>query len=529
MARSGRRRGRIITVSLSACIVVSVSAIMTSGNADWSAPPRFDGAGYAVLAQAWQSGQGYRAIDHPDRPRHAHFPPGYPLVLALAWRSLGKSATVAHVISMLFTMGACLAAWSWFRRLMAGPTAMVLGLALAVNWLWARTGSAILSEPLYMLLSQLTILACMRAGRLKRMGACAIGVLSAILAAGLLTRHVAIGLAIAVVLDLILRRRWSAAVAIAVLSAILVSPWLVWMAVVGSEGGTQASLLVQGDLTLTHRIAQQMVFYAQRIPDQLTGPFVEVATLYRRSAIIASMANLWALLATAMIVWGWARALRMPRRRLAGLVPLCTLGILVVWPYTEAGRFLIPLIPNLLFGAVEGLVGIADPFQRLGWFRPRRSRLRFWAACLVLAASVPYSAYMLGTSRNRALKASDRDFDAACAWIASHEDRPGPILSRHPGEVFWQTGRQSLQVPEARRPGDPFDADAIERTIKMYGVSYLLIDQDRYTEAPMSPMAQFVASRPHRVRKVWGGQTEHSSILIYEVLFSRSRVVPSRD
>ena len=24
------------------------------------------------------SGQGYRAIDHPDRPRHAHFPPGYP-------------------------------------------------------------------------------------------------------------------------------------------------------------------------------------------------------------------------------------------------------------------------------------------------------------------------------------------------------------------------------------------------------------------------------------------------------------------
>ncbi len=159
MRRSRRRRGRTIAAVRSACLILSVSAGMTCGNADWSAPPRFDGAGYAVLAQAWQSGQGYRAIDHPDRPRHAHFPPGYPLVLALAWQVTGKSATAAHVLSTLFTLGACLAAWSWFRRLMASPAALVLGLALGVNWLWARTGSAILSEPLYMLLSQLTILA----------------------------------------------------------------------------------------------------------------------------------------------------------------------------------------------------------------------------------------------------------------------------------------------------------------------------------------------------------------------------------
>ncbi len=389
---------------MSACLILSVSAGMICGNADWSAPPRFDGAGYAVLAQAWQSGQGYRAIDHPDRPRHAHFPPGYPLVLALAWQVTGKSATAAHILSVLFTLGACLAAWSWFRRLMASPAALVLGLALGVNWLWARTGSAILSEPLYMLLSQLTILAFIEAGRRNTRGAGTISFLSAILAACLLTRHVAIGLALAVLLDLTLRRRWSDAMAIAGLAAILVSPWLGWMAVVGVGGGTQASLLVQGDLTLAQRIAHQFVFYVQRIPDQLTGPFVEVGTLYHHSAIIASAANLWAVLATAVIVGGWARALRTPRRRLAGLVPLCTLGILVVWPYTEAGRFLIPLIPNLLVGAVEGLAGLAGAFRkRMAWLPPRQSRLRLWAACLVLAASVPYSAYMLGMGRTRAL------------------------------------------------------------------------------------------------------------------------------
>jgi Dolichyl-phosphate-mannose-protein mannosyltransferase len=518
MSRSRRRRGRMTSmVVASACLVGSVSTVMTCGNADWSAPPRYDGAGYAVLAQALQSGRGYRAIDHPDRPRHTHFPPGYPLVLALAWRVLGKSATAAHVISTLFTLGACLAAWAWFRRLMASPVALILGLALAVNWLWARTGSAILSEPLYMLLSQLTILAFLGAGRRNTMGAGTLMVLSAVLAACLLTRHVAIGLALAVLLDLTVRRRWWQAMAIAALSVILVSPWLGWMAVMGSGGRTQAGLLVQGDLSLAQRVAYQLVFYVQRIPDQLIGPFVEVGTLYQRSTLIARIANLWAVLATAVIVGGWALAMRRPRRRLAGLVPLCTLGILVVWPYTEAGRFLIPLVPNLLVGAVEGLAGLARLFKRMGWFPPRQSRFRLWAACLVLAASVPYSAYMLGTGRARALKATDRDFDAACDWIAAHADRPGPILSRHPGEVFWQTGRQSLEVPGPNRPGDVVDTDAIERTIETYGVSYLLIDHDRYTKAPTSPLAHFVALHPDRVRKIWDRETEHSAIWIYEV------------
>jgi hypothetical protein len=520
MSRSRRRQRRITAAVLSACVVVSVSAAMVSGNADWSAPPRYDGAGYAVLAQAWQTGQGYRAIDHPDRPRHAHFPPGYPLVLALAWRILGKSATTAHVISTVFTLAACLAAWSWFRRLVASPTALVLGLALAVNWLWARTGSAILSEPLYMLLSQLTILAFLEAGRRKTTGAGTIIVLSAVLAACLLTRHAAIGLVLAVLLDLTLRRRWLEAMAIATLSALLVSPWLGWMAMLVSSGGTQASLLVQGDSTLAQRVAHQFVFYVQRIPDQLTGPFVEVGTLYQRFAIIASIANVWAVLATAVIVGGWARTLRQPRRRLIGLVPLCTLVILVVWPYTEAGRFLIPLIPNLIIGAVEGLAGLAGLFnrRRIGRFQPRQFRLRLWAAWLVLAVSVPYSAYLLGTSRTRALHANDRDFDAACDWIATHAGRPGPILSRHPGEVFWQTGRQSLEVPGEKQTVDP-DAidDAIERTIKTYGVSYLLIDHDRYTKAPTSPLAHFVAAHADRVRKIWSRETERSSIVIYEV------------
>jgi hypothetical protein len=213
--------------------------------------------------------------------------------------------------------------------------------------------------------------------------------------------------------------------------------------------------------------------------------------------------------------------LRRSRRRLAGLIPLCSLVLLLVWPYTEAGRFLVPLIPCILLGAVEGLTLLGGGLDRVLGIGPRLhpARRRLVAAGLVWAASLPYPAYLLGTGRARALEASHHDFDAACAWLTAAADRPGPVLTRHPGEVFWQTGRPALEVPTAERPGDrDADAAAIDRTIAAYRVAYLLIDQERYARAPTNPLARFVIEAPKRVRKVWSRESQRTAVAIYEVL-----------
>jgi hypothetical protein len=403
---------------------------------------------------------------------------------------------------------------------MSGPAAVVLGLALAVNWVWARTGGAIQSEPLYMLLGQGTILAAARAGGRTAPVLRDTMVLGALLAASLLTRQIAIGLAAAVLLEMTLRGWWRQALAIAAIAAMLVAPWLAWVAAVGPSSRTQFALLVQGDGTWVERIAGQLVFYVQRIPDQITGPFVEVGTAPGRLPRVAIAANGWAVVATAVIAGGWIRTLRRSRRWLAGMVALGTLAVLLVWPYREAGRFLIPLIPCILVGAVEGLTGLARGLGRIGGpgRRLRASRRRLVAAGLVLAASLPYSAYMLGAGRVRALEASQADFDAACRWLAAHPDRPGPVLTHHPGEVFWLTGRQALEVPTAERPGDvDADATAIARMIAAYRVAYLLIERQRYAGAPASPLARFVAEHPERVRRVWSDPSEHAMVMVYEV------------
>jgi hypothetical protein len=123
---------------------------------------------------------------------------------------------------------------------------------------------------------------------------------------------------------------------------------------------------------------------------------------------------------------------------------------------------------------------------------------------------------MLATGRTRALDAIHRDFDAACGWIVDHAQQPGPVLSRHPGEVFWQTGRRGLEVSGEERPNaHDADLDAIERTIKAHHVAYLLIDRDRYALAPESPLARYVSEHPDRVAKVWGRERE--SAVVYEV------------
>lgn len=553
------RRAGTATTAASAMLVAAVAAATAGLDAAWSAPPRFDAAGYAVLARSLLEGRGYRSIDHPESPRHVHFPPGYPLFLAAVWRVTGVSTFAAHLGSLACTTLATVAAWFWFRRMMSPATALTLGLALAVNWLWGRIGGAIQSEPLYLLLGQSAILLAAPA-RTQTQGnrwaetARAVG-LGILLAACILTRHIALALAVAIVIHLALGRHWKQAALVAVVAAFLVAPWIGWLAIVrepnspstvttihnGSEsakaaaaaapsGRTQADLIVRGGGIRPESIVERLAFYIQRIPDQLTGPFVEVGTRFQGSRAVAAAANLSAGLATGVIALGWGLGLRQARRRLAGLITACTLGLLLAWPFTEAGRFLLPLIPCILVGAVEGLSAVVRGLGRAGRRAGSRlantarrvSRSRLIAAGIVLAVSLPYSAYALIAGKVREAETSQRDFDAACAWLATSATRPGPVMARHPGEVFWRTGRPALEVATSERPGDiDANAEAIARTIDAYHVAYLLIDQSRYVGAPPSPLWRFVEQFPARARRVWSRTSGHGDTTVYEVEPSR--------
>ena len=91
----------------------------------------------------------------------------------------------------------------------------------------------------------------------------------------------------------------------AAVAVLVISPWLAWLVVVGGEQRTQADLLFAGSSGLPGRIVSQALFYLQRIPDQITGPVVEVATVIRRTAGMERLANLWALVFSGVVIAGW--------------------------------------------------------------------------------------------------------------------------------------------------------------------------------------------------------------------------------
>jgi len=475
-----------------AVVVATIAAVVMGASTRFRSPPRFDGAGYAVLAQALASGRGYHEIDHPDRPRHDHYPPGYPFALAALWRVTGRSVAAAHLLSLACSISATLAAWMWYRKLYPPQSALLLGIALALNWTWARAGGAIQSEALFLLLGQLAVLVA--AWTVRRGGVASGIVLGIVLASCMLTRHVGVCLALAIGLDLLIRRRWLQALASGLTAGVLVLPWIVWVAAV--RHNTQIALLARGGLL--GRVAGNLLFYMRRLPDQLSGPLVEVGTVFQGLWWVADAATCWGAIASCTIVWGWVRTLQTPRRRLAGLVPLLTIALLIFWPFTEAGRFLVPLVPFILVGAVEGLAWLGA--------LSRLKRPREFALGVFLIASIPYTVYGLMSNRAGAQERSHAEFDAACAWLARNGSVPGPVLSRQPGEVFWLTGRRAL-LP----PGD--DLEAIDRTIDHYRVAYLFVDADRYARAPTNPLRRYVATRRGRVTRVWG--QEDGLISIY--------------
>ena len=105
------------------------------------------------------------------------------------------------------------------RTMESARTALLLGLALSLNWTWGRGGGSIQSEPLFTLLEMLAVLAAARAGRRGGVGAgCVLGLA---LAACILTRHVGVCLAAASAIDLALRGRRRALGAAGLTAAVL--------------------------------------------------------------------------------------------------------------------------------------------------------------------------------------------------------------------------------------------------------------------------------------------------------------------
>jgi len=323
---------------------------------DFSVGTFQDDAQYAVLAKAIREQHTYRSLEYPGHPPELKFPPGWPAVLALAWKpGLADTANLDRL--------------RWVNLALVGPLAaavalagmQVFGLPAALSAVAAVAGVVApaeltwwtipMSEPFCLTLLALGLVLAEK-GRTR--GA------AATLAAAAYVRTVAAPFLVAVVAVAAWKQGWRRAVAPALIGLAMLAPWLVHVAL--NVHTIPPILRVSGYGTYADQFTQGL--FADPLTVLVTVPWVN-GPMVVQALGQAVLGWPWAprlveLVLGILVTWLVVRAGRGHPVFWIGMV-LYVLTVLW-WPFPQEDRFLGSVWPLLLVAALAGL-----PWARVRW------------------------------------------------------------------------------------------------------------------------------------------------------------------
>jgi len=353
-----------------------------------------DDAWYITLAKSLATGHGYQMINAPTPGIHPIVPPVFPALLAVCWRlwpDFPDNLWLLKSVSIAAMLGVGLVAFIYFNRDRGLPLYLAMGIAAATVFyppLVFHAASMVMSECVFMLIQLAAIVAIERGAQRKDANAAwryaALGGTLAALA--YLTRSAGIGLLVASVLYLIKERRLRQALIVAVIVAILAGSWIGYSrahAPTPEQRAEQAgSILEPYNEQFWQRVAGDPSagsITASELPSRVWKNLTEIGkfdmgavplyAVYRAivpgQVVPVSRPFIWLSLAlTALAFIGFVTAAR-ERMTLAEFVAPLSLAVSVLWGW-EQFRFLLPLIPFLIFYQLMGLRAVLDQLGRYG-------------------------------------------------------------------------------------------------------------------------------------------------------------------
>ncbi|HJQ20676.1 MAG TPA: hypothetical protein VJ867_10030 [Gemmatimonadaceae bacterium] len=459
-------------------VLVAAVAIAAAFNAIDAAPVGvfYDDALYTILGKAIAGGHGYRYLNIPGQPAATHYPPGYPLLLALLWRvapAFPANVALFKAVNAVL-VGAVAAGAYWFGRerfgwptwfaacvALAGTTAIpllvlssavmseVLFLALLFPWLMAAERTTVQSPP-----RRVVVVAAL-AGLLMYVRAHAIVLVPAF--------------GIALVLA---RRRREALIALAT-GAAAILPWLLWVAAndaalpapLRGSYGSYSRWLVDG----VHAAGARLV--AGAIHDNA----ITLVAIMARSFALASRSWSQCIAVLSVLALGGAGCSLMYRRaRVTLLFLIGYFAIVLVWPFSPL-RFAWGVWPFVIVVLAAGAA--YDGRRTIGAVR-LRALLRASAAIATLGMlwfNVRGYANQWWTTVSRPIAPR---IAAQLQWLSSHS--AARVATDDEGAAYLYTG--VLAVPANvftadqyfRRRGAAEDADHLAAIATTFGVDHVL-------------------------------------------------------
>ncbi|MGK7311632.1 MAG: ArnT family glycosyltransferase [Candidatus Longimicrobiales bacterium M2_2A_002] len=456
-----------------------------------------DNTAYLALARSLLDHGRYLELWNPARPPHTQYPPGFPVILAVAW-TLGIRSWMGMKLMMLgFSAAAVGLSYLWMRTRTTATTAAGLGLILAVAPGVAAENQWILSDVPFWAVTMGALLALER-------GRTGWGIVLAFCALAL--RTAGLPLLVAIVVWLGLRRRWRPALTTA---AVLIAVAVLWtLRAPAVENPYVSQFWLQdpyvpelgrvGAAGLLERLVGNAEQYGLRILMRtLVGAAGLLAAVGGVVLAGSAAAGFVARLAgrvegpdngasTADRTTGAARAAREARATRPARVGALRIGpveifavlyagMLLLWPEPWASdRFLFPLLPVLLVYAASGVSALPWPAAR--------GRVRVGAAALILGFALPpsFMLWSMAAECRAAVRESglfaclapeQRAFLELAEWSRGRLPDDAVVISRKPRQWYWFSGY----------PGEvyPFTLDhekLLERAARL-GARYVVLDE----------------------------------------------------
>jgi len=435
---------------------------------------------YMILGESLRSGNGYRDLWLPTAPHHVHYPPVYPLLLAVTgW--LFNSVVAFKMLSLACTTAAVGFTYALARR-RTGDTRLSLAAALlvAVAPAIVEYSHWELSEAPFLLLVTISLYAFVRDPESHDLSVFAFG--SAAALAAYLTRSAGSALLFAIVVGLALRKRWTRLGWFAGVSALIVLGWWLYVRSTAAEGVTYTTYGQEffyrdpyrpelGHVTLSElvrRVVENLKVYLLSAWPQTIGG----RDLDRGAAAAVG------LLLGGGVLGGALRSVRKPG------VPefffFGYIGLILLWPQAWSDqRFVLPLVPLAAVYLVEAIAWALPldreraPSGRLGLAHGVVGAcvaFALFANVRIVRSSLGCTRAVLGGQPYACYPSAFADFVKASKWIADHAESAAVVISRKPQILYWY----------GRRRGDlyPFtnDADSLVRFLDARKARYVVVD-----------------------------------------------------
>ncbi len=459
--------------------------------------PQHDSGIYVTLATSLATGHGYHDLWLTGDPVHTKYPPVFPLMLAAVLAVAGTSIVLLKLAVVATSAAALFVLHRLFAELYGEPVALYAVLLTASLHSMLFFAHSVMTEMPYLLLSLLTLLAARRCAHSPSPGW--LWLTAALISVTYLTRLVGLALIPAVMVYVVVdgsgtaRARWRRALLLGLLASCAAAVWFARSAVVsGGSVSPYAAEFRLGELTAPGTLAGSLAELAARVGANLLqyGIHLGRAILHWAPPVTIAM-----LLAAAVSLVGFLRC-AVRRRTIVEYYVVSYLAILIVYPVNHPQRYLVPVLPFMLFYFVTGaswmvarlLAGVWTPARlRHGWGAAAAGVI---TAVLVVtngAGAIARDVIWPDGERYH-LSPGEHAYRDAALWARDHTPDGSVFLWAKASLRYVESGRKMVALSPRRMRGD------LLPVLLAHKVDYVVLDT--FSALSARTVGQVVARHP---------------------------------